>query len=156
MDDLRLVTYCGLYCDLCSQRSRTPEQAKALKKTLKKEGFEFWGKDLPGYEQFWTLLGNLSDIEKVCSGCRQGGGNPGCEIRKCIKEKNIEVCCFCDEYPCEKINGLAEIYPTLIADGTKLKQLGTEAWLEKQKARKETGFAYCDIRYPYPHLTENS
>lgn len=150
MDDLRLVTYCGLYCDLCSQRARTPQQAKALKDTLKKEGFEFWGKDLPGYEQFWTLLGNLSDTDKSCPGCRQGGGNPGCEIRKCIKEKKLDVCSFCEEYPCEKINGLCKIYPTLITDGTRLKQVGTETWLEEQKARKETGFAYCDIRYPYP------
>ena len=28
-DNLKFVTYCGLYCGLCANRGRIPEQAKA-------------------------------------------------------------------------------------------------------------------------------
>ena len=111
-----MVTYCGLYCDLCSQRARIPERAQSLKDILTKEGFEFWSKGMAGSEEFWEFLGNLSDMDKSCPGCRQGGGNPGCDLRKCAKEKGVEVCCFCNEFPCERINDFSKVYPTVIAE----------------------------------------
>ncbi len=147
---MKMVTYCGLYCDLCSQRARIPELAKNLKDILTKEGFEFWGKEVAGSEQFWEFLGNLSDTNKSCPGCRQGGGNPDCDLRKCAIEKGAEICCLCKEFPCERINDFSKVYPTVISDGQRLKEIGTDAWIEEQKARKKTGFAYCDIRNPYP------
>ena len=45
---------------------------------------------------------------------------------------------------------MAKGYPTLIPDGTRLREIGIDAWIEEQKARAETGFAYSDIRcLPY-------
>ena len=44
--DLRLVTYCGLYCELCAARGRIPRQANALRETMVKEGYDVWGKDV--------------------------------------------------------------------------------------------------------------
>jgi len=41
-------------------------------------------------------------------------------------------------------------YPTLIADGKRIKKIGIDAWIEEQEERVKTGFAYADIRcYPY-------
>ena len=53
-------------------------------------------------------------------------------------------------YPCHRITALAKGYPTLIADGERMKRIGIDAWIEEQEKRVKTGFVYADIRcYPY-------
>lgn len=149
-DKLKLVTYCGLYCDLCGQRARIAPQADALRESMAKEGYEFWGKEIAGFTDFWRFLTNLADPEKACPGCRQDGGPPFCTIRKCAREKGLELCVDCEEYPCRRIHAIAEGYPTLLSESKRIKKIGIDAWIEEQKQRAETGFAYVDIRcHPY-------
>lgn len=149
-DNLRSVTYCGLYCDLCGSRGRIPKRAQALQNSMAEEGYDVWGKEIPGFSEFWEFLGTLSDPEKACSGCRQNGGPPFCSVRKCARKKEVDVCVFCKEYPCSRIKELAKGYPTLLADGERIKEIGINAWIEEQKKRARTGFVYADIRcYPY-------
>jgi hypothetical protein len=147
MADLRLVTYCGLYCDLCAQRARVPDQAATLRGTLSNEGVEYWGPSIPGFRPFWDFLSRLCTRDNACPGCRQGGGPPECRIRACARERGIEVCPNCEDYPCELVTRLGAAYPTMVADGTRLKRIGVEAWIAEQDERAKTGFAYCDIRY---------
>ena len=151
MDNLKLVTYCGLYCGLCVARGRIPRQASALRETMVKEGYEQWAKDFrPGFEGFWEFLGNLCDPDKNCPGCRQGGGPPFCGIRKCAVKRKVDVCAFCEEFPCEKVLMIAKGYPLLIPGGERMKEIGIEAWIAEQEERATTGFVYSDIRrHPY-------
>ena len=150
MDGLELVTYCGLYCGLCAQRGRIPHQAYALRESMVKEGYESWGKELPGFNGFWSFLIDLCEPDKACSGCRQGGGPPFCSIRKCARERQVDICVSCEEYPCKRVLRIAKGYPTLIADGKRRQEVGIEAWIQEQEERAKTGFAYVDIRcYPY-------
>jgi len=111
-----------------------------------KQGYEFWGKQIPEFDQFWSFLTRLCDPEKSCLGCRQGGGPPFCSIRRCARERRVDVCVFCPEYPCKRVVQLADGYPTLIADGKRMKKVGIEAWIQEQKKRSKTGFVYADIR----------
>jgi hypothetical protein len=150
MGKLKLVTYCGLYCGLCAQRGRIPQRAEALRQAMTGEGYELWGVEIPGFNEFWKFLGNLCDPDKSCPGCRQDGGYPLCSIRKCARKKKVDTCPFCDQYPCRRIKALAKGYPTLIPDGQRLKKIGVDAWLKEQKQRAQTGFQYTDIRcQPY-------
>jgi len=126
MEDLRLVTYCGLYCGLCAQRGRIPRQASALRASMANEGYEFWGQELPNFNEFWSFLTDLCDPDKACPGCRQGGGPPFCGIRKCARQRGVEVCVFCEEYPCKRVLGIAKGYPTLIADGQRIREMNRE------------------------------
>jgi hypothetical protein len=149
-DKLRLVTYCGLHCNLCSQRGRIPLQSAALRDTMRKEGWEFWGNTIPGFKGFWKFLGGMSDPDKSCPGCRQGGGPPFCGVRKCARRKGLDLCIECEEWPCHRIHGLAAGYVNLIPDSERLKRIGLKTWLKEQEARAKTGFCYCDIRcHPY-------
>ncbi len=150
MANLRNVTYCGLYCGLCSQKNRIPRIAKDLKTAMQKEGYEHWGQTIPEFSNFWKFLNFLVEYESACS-CRENTcGAPFCTIRKCAQEKNIDICISCEEYPCKRINGIAKGYPTLLADGKRIKEKGVEAWIKEQEERAKTGFAYVDIRcYPY-------
>lgn len=149
MTDLRYVTYCGLYCHLCANLARIPQQSAVLRETLQKEGWGYFGQyALRGFKEFWAALETLSESDKTCQGCRGGCGDPDCGIRKCARDKQVEVCSFCPEYPCHQIEALAKRYPNLISDGTRQKQIGIEKWVEEQEQRRRTGFCYADIRHP--------
>lgn len=146
MSELRLVTYCGLYCGLCSARSRICKQAQALRASLLREGYDAWGQDLPNYKEFRAFLDLLSDPDRSCPGCRAGGGPPFCGIRKCAKARGVDTCPQCNDYPCHRISALGAGYPTLIVDGRRLVKIGICAWIAEQEERTRTGFCYADIR----------
>jgi len=146
MSYLEQVGYCGLYCGLCAQNSRIPELSKRLQDTMEKEGYMHWGQGITNFKEFWAFLDGLcSSNKKMC--CKMGNcGPPICTIKKCAREKELEVCVYCNEYPCGRILGLAKVYPTLLADGKRLKETGIEKWVNEQEDRRQTGFAYVDIR----------
>ncbi len=150
MVDLDQVTYCGLYCGLCAQRNRIPQRARALRESMRKEAWDQWGTEIPGFHVFWSFLDGLVDSE-VRSGCRKETcGPPFCGIRKCAQAKKVDACPFCAEYPCDRILGLAKGYVTLLADAERMRAIGLETWIAEQEERRKTGFAYCDIRcHPY-------
>lgn len=147
---LRHTTYCGLYCGLCANRNRIPREASQLQKTLHEEGMDVWYQYITEmkdtFPSFWQFLQKLTDLD--CT-CRTGGGPPECKIRQCAKQKSIEICPQCREYPCTFIQSLAEHYPTLIQDGKRLQKIGLEKWVEEQEERAKRGVVYADIRYPW-------
>jgi len=146
---LRHVAYCGLYCGLCAHRNRIPGQAHQLQKSLHEEGFDNWYKYTEmkdTFPPFWQFLQKLVDLD--CT-CRTGGGPPDCKIRQCAKEKSIEICTQCEEYPCKLIHTLAEHYPTIIQDGKRLQKIGLESWVKEQEKRAKRDVVYADTRYPW-------
>ena len=148
MADLKHVTYCGLYCRHCVNYARIPQQAKALYDTMKREGFEYFGPyESPEFNDFWKHLAKLTKQDKTNPACRGGCGDPGCKVRICAREKGVEICVYCDEYPCEKLDFLVRQYPALLGDGKKLKEMGIDAWLVEQEERCERGYCITDGRY---------
>ena len=147
---LRHVAYCGLYCGLCAHRNRIPQQARQLQKSIHEEGFDNWYQYIPEmkdtFPPFWQFLQKLVDLD--CT-CRTGGGPPDCKIRQCAKEKSIEICTQCEEYPCKLIQTLAEHYPTIIQDGKRLQKIGLESWVKEQEKRAKRDVVYADTRYPW-------
>lgn len=67
-----------------------------------------------------------------------------CKFRICSKEKNVEFCCFCDEYPCAELDKfMHDKWPhhwTIKSNLEFLKKHGKEEWLQAQE--KEWS---CDI-----------
>jgi len=146
--DLRLVTYCGLYCGTCAQRVRVPHQASALMETLHEEGFDDFYQHVPemkdDFPVFWQFLGSLARFDCSCRGGK--GGPPDCKIRECARVKSVTVCPECGDYPCAHITTLAEHYSILIPDGRRMQRIGLEKWIEEQKERAKRGFTYSDVR----------
>jgi len=143
---LEFVTYCGLYCGLCAERTRIPQLAAALQQAMAEEGWPFFGPSFPGFAPFWEFLEKLH-TECGCSGCRAGGGFPQCQIRACALERGLDLCSQCADFPCERVEGLAARYPTLIADNRRLQAMGLEQWLGEQDERARRGAVYSDMRY---------
>jgi hypothetical protein len=112
-DKISLVTYCGLYCGLCAQRARIPQQAKQLEDTMHEEGYDFWYQYVPTFKEtfppFWQFLKQLAASDCTCKSGK--GGPPDCKIRECAKKKKIATCPTCKEYPCEPNRKLLRMLP---------------------------------------------
>jgi len=150
--DKKYACYCGLYCENCAVKVKVEPAAKALYDEMKSAGFEDVINFIPGGEVFWSFLKGMTE-DGMCVSCRDGGGNPGCAVRICARdkehrgEKGVEMCAFCDDYPCDKFNAFLDVtvgYPVLENDNALLRDKGWEAWAAVQDERVAKGYTYKD------------
>ena len=141
--DKKYICYCGLYCENCAVKAKITPASKVLYEEMKKAGFEDIIHLIPGGEGFWAFLKGMAD-DGICISCQDGGGDPGCVIRICAKEKNVEICALCDSYPCEKLNAVFANQPLLKGDNALLREEGMDAWAKLQDERRARGFTYQD------------
>ena len=144
--DKKYICYCGLYCENCAVMAKVSPAAKTLYDEMLKAGFEDVISYIPGGDGFWPFLKGMAE-EGLCVLCKDGGGNPGCAVRICAKAKDVEVCVYCEMYPCEKFDAFFQLsvgYPTLKQDNALLREQGMEAWAKLQDERRRNGFTYSD------------
>lgn len=158
--DKKYVCYCGLYCENCATKAKVEPAAKTLYTELCHAGFEEIIQFFPNGDTFWSFLKGLAE-EGACGSCKEGGGNPGCQIRVCAKDKNIAMCAQCEEYPCDKFEALFAGYPMLQEDNRLLRESGIDAWAQLQDERRSKGYTYSDAnrgeipnRYSEEELSE--
>lgn len=129
--------YCGLHCGNCPflGGGEIRETANKLQRHL--EGYEKYVKRmgekypaLRGYKEFVDVLRWFASWD--CPGCRGGGGIEMCQIRACCLEKGIELCSFCDEFPCERLHG------RMITNSNRIRMIGVRAFVEEEEMN--TGF----------------
>lgn len=119
----KFVCYCGLYCENCAVKAKVEPAAKNLYDTMKNAGFEEVINLIPGGEGFWPFLKNMA-VDGMCISCQEGSGDPDCKIRACAKSKNVEVCVFCKEYPCDKLDFVFKYTPSVRKDNEVLREKG--------------------------------
>ena len=139
----KYICYCGLYCGNCAVKAKVEPASKTLYEEMKKAGFEEIIHFIPNGDTFWTFLKGMA-VDGVCVSCKNGSGNPACAVRACAKEKNIEACALCADYPCDKFERFFEGYPILKHDNAVLREQGLEAWAKLQDERQAKGFTYKD------------
>ena len=62
-------------------------------------------------------------IDKYCPGCGGGPGNQSCAIARCrLQHGDIEYCCQCSDYPCEKYRDIDK-YDSFITHKNQLKDM---------------------------------
>ena len=86
------IGYCGYNCHLCAARSEDRE--------IRQQLVDGW-KALFGHE-------NYTAENVKCDGCRSNGtvADTHCVARPCAREKGLESCALCDEFPCKKVRHL--------------------------------------------------
>ncbi len=73
-------------------------------------------------------------IGNYCPGCGGGPGNQPCAISRCSQRHGgIEYCYLCDEYPCEKYQGIDLLdsfitHRNQLKDFEKVKKIGLECY----------------------------
>ena len=141
--DKKYACYCGLTCENCAVKVKVEPAAKALFDEMKKAGFEEVINYIPGGEGFWPFLKGMA-VDGICVSCKDGSGDPGCSIRICAKDKAVDMCAFCEDYPCEKLVTFFKRNHVLESDNALLRDKGWEAWAVHQGKRKADRYTYQD------------
>jgi len=116
VDTDEMLAPCGLHCDDCfAHQGRMADLARDLRKELRSARFALVAdemskvgmfRDLGHYPEAYLFLGAL--VKFRCKrGCRAGGGNPWCAMRKCTEGKDIPGCWECGSFEdCDKLTAL--------------------------------------------------
>jgi len=132
-----LIAYCGLYCGACSFKVGFEENNKEHVACMPSVYDDFKNKPL-----------------EFCPGCRLENQCGDCVIRNCARNKKIEYCSLCDDFPCKRLIDFtrdgkshhAESIENLIV----LKNIGNKEWLEIQH---DKWTCKCNARYSW-YLTK--
>jgi len=138
---LKELAPCGLDCSRCSSYNEG-EVKKLSTELLDTLGnYERVAARLAG---FVPALQHYPEFKEVlvfftrgsCPGCRSGGGQfPPCSARSCFKEKGVDFCFQCDEYPCARNEydpGLMTLWRKM---NDRMKEVGVEKFYEEQKEK---------------------
>ena len=94
MADDKLIAFCGILCSECP----------AYKATLAGDG-EALAKQATEWssEEYTLTAGDL-----LCDGCiyedkRAAKFCLECDVRQCAREKGLENCAHCDDFPCDRL-----------------------------------------------------
>ena len=95
--DGKMIACCGLICTDCAAyiAKRTNDDEIRNKAAAK------WS------SSDWTV----APEEINCDGCKSTGGVlfkhcTQCAVRACVTEKNLDNCAHCEDYGCEKLEGI--------------------------------------------------
>ncbi len=132
------IAPCGLVCRTCiaGKGSIIEEHAQGLSRFL--DGFDDLAKRIAGfdktYEKYPDFRGILDKFASPsCGGCRTGKGiHAKCIIPQCIKEKGIDFCAECDDFPCERTGFIPELLAKWKKHSTELRDLGTEEYHRRE------------------------
>ena len=138
MEKHDLVAPCGDYCGGCGQYNRLiVGTARQMREFADLYGFEFRSEGVFDFKEFMRGLEWFIENAK-CPGCRQGGGPPWYEVRKCCTERGLRICFECKEFPCSKIKNYAD--PDTMDRYKRFKEIGFEKWVEEQAQKANEGY----------------
>jgi Protein of unknown function (DUF3795) len=103
------IAYCGLTCQTCPIYLATRQENGEEQARMRAEIIQLC-KDHYGIDY------KVEDITD-CDGCNTGGERlvsacKSCSIRKCAREKELENCACCTEYPCGNLEAFFGMDPT--------------------------------------------
>ena len=139
-----LIAPCGLYCGECfAYQGNVADLARDLRKELRKSRFDLTAASLSkmsffaaykDYANAYEVLGAMVKF-RCKKACRNYGGNPFCDIRKCCQKKEIDGCWLCDTFEtCKKLDFLCENHGSAHIKNLKiLKKSGVDIFLQGKK-----------------------
>jgi hypothetical protein len=90
---MNMMGICGDNCSYCPRYVATQKGG---------------GDELVKVKELWVRLGlrspNFPAEDLSCHGCLPENNCAYSELRQCVRQRNIENCGSCEEYPCERIN----------------------------------------------------
>jgi Protein of unknown function (DUF3795) len=138
-DILRELAPCGLSCRKC-MAYREGDIKKTSEELQQRLGSfdnyaERFASFLPVFEKypaFKELLAHFTGAD--CAGCRSGQCKyPSCGVMACYKDKGIDFCFQCDEFPCEKTNFDPDLERRWLQMNSRMKEVGVEAYYKETK-----------------------
>jgi hypothetical protein len=138
-DILRVLAPCGLNCRKCMAHKdgdirKICEELQRLLGSFDNyaERFSAFLPVFKNYPAFKALLTHFAQAD--CRGCREGDCKfPGCGVLACCREKGIDFCGRCDEFPCEETSFDPDLRRRWIQMNTRIREVGVEAYFEETK-----------------------
>ncbi len=138
MKEHNLIAPCGDYCGGCAQYNGLAVlMANHMRELSNLYGFEFrsqgtfdFGEFLKGLE--WFIA------HATCPSCRDGGGPEWCQAKGCCLEKGWAVCFKCGDFPCSKIEEVAD--PDTMDRYQSFCESGLDTWVAEQARKAEQGY----------------
>ncbi|UCD52643.1 MAG: DUF3795 domain-containing protein [Phycisphaerales bacterium] len=138
-DILRELAPCGLNCRKCLafREGDIRKTSRELQRLL--GSFDGYAERFSG---FLPVFGNYPAFKELlahftqghCAGCRSGQCRyPNCGVMPCYKDKGVDFCFQCDDFPCEKSNFDPNLKRRWIEMGSRMKEIGIEAYYEETK-----------------------
>ena len=123
----------GLDCSRCFRFHDGEIKQLSIRSAELLDGFEdvserlaSWIPTLRNYNQFKEVIDLFQEGD--CHGCRYGDCILPCNTKDCFKEKGVDFCFQCNEYPCNR-PPLARQWRYI---NDMMRQLGVEKYYEKQ------------------------
>jgi len=153
-----LITCCGLYGGCCARYKGHPAlraMAALLAELADAQGFQDWMIEETqefDYAEFRKGLAFFAreDTWLVCENCCKGGaGGPprclqrNCYIRACCRDRGVDVCFECSEFPCKEARDDA----ALMKRGEEYKRLGRQEWLRRMAEATRKGYEFHTRKY---------
>jgi len=131
---------CGVYCGQCPNgNGRVKMMAKELKRLVDTTRYD-WVREVVKsfkFDEFRKGLEWFSDSQ--CPMCLNGGGAP-CENKKCASEKKLPTCLMCSDYlTCKNTEYQRDVYPFVVDNYNRVKQVGFQKHLEEEEERTKAG-----------------
>ena len=85
------------------------------------------------YPEFKELLEYLAESE--CGGCRKEKCKfyKNCKVRACASENQVDFCCECEEFPCQKTGLDDNLYKRHVSINQRIREIGAQAYYEEIK-----------------------
>ena len=133
---------CGLDCSRCIYYGDGAINGAATELRVALEGFEkvapmvakTMAPVLEEYDTFRRILDLFADGD--CKGCRVDGPPlPFCAARTCFRDKGVDFCFQCDEFPCDHNTFPDSIDRRWRDYNQRMKEIGVEAFHEESLRR---------------------
>lgn len=136
---LKKLAPCGLNCEKCLAFSngQIKFHSTKLKELLGSfdtyaERFSKYRPIFRNYPAFKELLDSFT--QGNCRGCRSGEClYPNCGVFACYKEKGVDLCFQCEDFPCEKTNFDPNLHDRWLQMNSRMKEIGVESYYEETK-----------------------
>ena len=130
---------CGLSCRKCFSyiEGEIGYHSKELQKLLGNfdiyaERFSAFIPAFKDYPSFKKMLAFFAEPD--CEGCRNGTCKyPNCGVIECYREKGVDYCFQCDEFPCDRTNFDPHLLKRWIKMNSRMKEIGVEGYWEETK-----------------------
>jgi hypothetical protein len=139
IDILDVLAPCGLNCGKCLAYSEG--QIKRLSTKLQ-ELLGSFDRSAKRFSVFIPVFKNYPSFKKLlayfaksdCKGCRKGTCiRPSCGVISCYREKRVDFCFQCDEFPCGKTNFDPDFERRWIQMNNRMKEIGVESYYQETK-----------------------
>ena len=138
-DILKILAPCGLNCAKCqfSDSGDIRRNALELKRLLGAfdRYAERFSNFLPVYRNYPAFKELLEQFAQAnCSGCRNGGCKyPNCGVAPCSRQKGVDFCFQCGEFPCNRSNFDPDLHKRWIEMNGRMKEVGVEVYFSETK-----------------------